>query len=134
MYSRFYKPSVVETENTISIDCETTMGPFLKKLRSEIDLSNLSSISETKTCPKCHSKYTEKSPLVNLQLVKKKKLQRLSSYIVLEDDKNWPCRICNTRLLTFTNYANIITFDVDPLSHVPERRSQPLQEVECRYL
>lgn len=115
MYSRFYKPSVVETENTISIDCETTLGPFLKKLLSEIDLSTLSSISETKTCPNCGCEYNEKSPLVNLQLVDKINLQRLSSYIVLENDKNWPCRMCDTRLQTVTNYAHIISFDVEPL-------------------
>lgn len=90
MYSRFYKPSVVETENTISIDCETTMGPFLKKLLSEIDLSNLSSISETKTCPKCHSKYTEKSPLVNLQLVKKKNYSACQAISFLKTIRTGP--------------------------------------------
>lgn len=87
----------------------------MRTLHAEIDECILSSISETKTCPMCHSEYSEKHPLGSVQLVNKINLQRLLSHIIMDDDKKWHCRKCSARLQTVTNYADIIAFDVEPL-------------------
>lgn len=114
LYSKFYKKQIKETKNSISMNCETAFGPFMKKLFSEIDSDLLSSVTEIRSCPKCQNDIEEKSPFGKVRFVDKISLQRLSSYLILEEDKNWRCRACNTRMETTLEYANLIAFDVEP--------------------
>lgn len=116
LYSRFYKKQVIESDNTISMDCQTTFGPLLKKLLQDIDGGVLLSASDTKTCTACRIATTDEWPLMRLQLVHTKiNLKRLSSYII-PHDRVWTCRKCNENMQATMTYGDIIAFDVEPLT------------------
>lgn len=114
LYSKYYKHQIVETANTISMKCTTAYGPFLEKLLTDIDSNLLCSVTEKRKCPQCHYQIEDNHALGKLRFIDKVHLQRLSSYLVINEDRNWHCRECDLRMLTTLEYGNIIAFDVEP--------------------
>lgn len=114
LYAKYYKDQIVETTNTISMKCTTAFGPFFEKLLTDIDSNLLCSVTAKRQCSQCHYEIEDKHAFGKLRFIDKVHLQRLSSYLVLNEDRNWQCRECDSRMLTMLEYANIIAFDVEP--------------------